>query len=64
MKSFCCRNLPLWERWYCYFLIVIGLLGGACSLYIAFQDIFSTKFQIPCYLQTDNQTQVVKLGSH
>jgi len=29
------RRIPVWERVYCWGLIVIGILGGACATYNA-----------------------------
>ena len=50
------RELPLWERIYCWVLIVIGLLGGAAATYISVVNIVSADFQQPCYIGGGNIT--------
>eukprot|EP00095_Tigriopus_kingsejongensis_P004547 maker-scaffold893_size84343-snap-gene-0.22 protein:Tk04547 transcript:maker-scaffold893_size84343-snap-gene-0.22-mRNA-1 annotation:"proton-coupled amino acid transporter 4" len=55
------HTLPLWERIYCWLLIIIGCIGGACATYTAMKNIFSAEFQIPCYLQTGNESSPVAL---
>lgn len=55
-KEWTQRELPLWERIYCWVLIVLGLLGGAAATYISIHNIVSTDFQMPCYLQSGNVT--------
>jgi vesicular inhibitory amino acid transporter len=46
------RRVPLWERIYCWVLIVIGILGGACATYNAMSDIIATSLSVPCYLMS------------
>ena len=52
------RKLPIWERTYCWIIIIIGLLGGASATYTAVKNIVSTEFAMPCYLQTDGNITV------
>ena len=47
------RKIPKWERIYCWFLILISLLGGAAATYISIKGIVQTDFQMPCYLQAN-----------
>ena len=54
--NFIFRELPTWERVYCWILIVVGFLGGAAATYISLQNIVSSNFQMPCYLQSGNVT--------
>lgn len=57
------RKLPLLERIYCWFLIVLGFAGGCCATAIALKDIVATEFMYPCYIQSyDNTT--LEMGSH
>lgn len=44
------RRLPVYERVYCWFLIILGVAGGACATYNACRDIFATSFSVPCYM--------------
>ncbi|XP_023326958.1 amino acid transporter ANT1 isoform X2 [Eurytemora carolleeae] len=46
------RRIPVWERVYCWGLIVIGILGGACATYNAMSDIVATSLSVPCYLMS------------
>merc|ERR1719414_2195054 len=55
-KEWTQRELPTWERVYCWVLIVVGFLGGAAATYISLQNIVSSNFQMPCYLQSGNVT--------
>eukprot|EP00093_Oithona_nana_P012639 12639.XXX_700433_697667_1 [CDS] Oithona nana genome sequencing. len=55
-KEWTQRELPTWERIYCWVLIVVGFLGGAAATYISVKNIVSTSFQMPCYLQSGNVT--------
>ena len=50
------RELPTWERIYCWVIIVIGLCGGALATYKALKNIVITDFAMPCYLQSVNIT--------
>jgi len=50
------RILPMWERIYCWVLIVVGLAGGICATYIALTNIFTSSMSVPCYLMSPNAT--------
>lgn len=56
------RTLPVWERVYCWLLIIIGIIGGCCATYTAVKNIVSADFQVPCYLQSGNVT--IAMSSH
>ena len=45
------RSLPLWERVYCWILIVVGLVGGASATYTAITNVFGASFSLPCYVK-------------
>jgi len=47
------RRLPMWERIYCWFLIVIGICGGALATYNAVKDIFAASLAVPCYINSN-----------
>ena len=49
------RDIPLWERIYCWLLIAIGLAGGIAATYQAVQSLFGTSMTLPCYLQSESQ---------
>ena len=55
------RILPLWERIYCWVLIVIGVVGGASATVTAVYNIIATDFSVPCYVLPflTNQTMEV-----
>jgi len=57
-KEWVQRRLPIWERVYCWVLIMIGIAGGVCATIIACVNIFFSGFSVPCYLMddTDNVT--------
>jgi len=57
------RKLPLWERIYCWVLIVIGIAGGACATYNAFRDIIASSLSVPCYLMSANSNVTIS-ASH
>ena len=44
------RTLPLWERVYCWVLIVIGVLGGCVATAFALMNIINSEFCPPCYV--------------
>jgi len=52
------RTLPMWERVYCWALIVIGVLGGASATYTSVMNIVSTEMQVPCYLQSGGDLNI------
>ena len=56
--------MPLWERIYCWVLIVLGLIGGCCATYIAVKNVVMTDFKMPCYLQSANETLNIAPGNH
>jgi len=47
------RRIPMWERVYCWVLIVIGIAGGVCATVNAFKDIISAEFASPCYINSN-----------
>jgi len=49
------KEIPLWERIYCWLLIAIGLAGGIAATYQAVQSLFGTSMTLPCYLQSESQ---------
>ena len=57
-----CRKLPVWERIYCWALIVIGVAGGCCATVIAVKNIITSEMLAPCYISPVNVTQ--NAGSH
>ena len=61
LQWFCCRSLPLWERVYCYFLIILGVVGGCIATVIAFLNILSGSMSVPCYVIT---TTNMTMGAH
>ena len=62
-KNWIQRRLPVWERVYCWFLIILGVAGGCCATYTAMKNIVSAQFQMPCYLQ-DHTNANITMGSH
>merc|ERR1711990_185031 len=44
------RVLPVWERIYCWVLIMVGVSGGLCSTVTAVINIVTSQFSQPCYL--------------
>merc|ERR1712013_344454 len=61
-KEWLDRKLPLWERIYCWVLIIIGLAGGVCATVIAVRNIVGGFSVVPCYMMTGNET--ISAGSH
>jgi len=57
------RKLPLWERIYCWTLIIIGIAGGACATYNAIRDIVATSLSVPCYLMSTDSNITIS-ASH
>merc|ERR1719348_877189 len=55
-KEWIQRKLPMWERVYCWVLILVGVAGGACATYTALNNIFSASLAVPCYLMAENST--------
>ena len=51
IKNSVFRKLPLWERIYCWVLIVVGLVGGASATYTAITNVFGASFSLPCYVK-------------
>jgi vesicular inhibitory amino acid transporter len=59
------RRLPLWERVYCWILIILGIAGGICATITAIINIFYSTFQVPCYLMDSHQMENITLsGGH
>ena len=56
------RSLPVYERVYCWFLILIGVAGGLCATVNAVNNILSSNFSEPCYIASYNASNLV--GSH
>ena len=44
------RKIPTWERIVCWFLILLGVAGGACATYAAVDNIVNVNFKSPCYV--------------
>jgi vesicular inhibitory amino acid transporter len=61
-KEWVDRKLPLWERIYCWVLIIIGLAGGVCATVIAVRNIVGGFSVAPCYMMTGNIT--IAAGGH
>jgi vesicular inhibitory amino acid transporter len=57
------RKLPLWERIYCWALIVVGIAGGVLATYIALNNIFTASMTEPCYIM-DLSTNITISASH
>jgi len=57
------RKIPIWERIYCWILIVIGLAGGVCATIIAFNNIFNSSLAEPCYLM-ENPSNITVAAGH
>ena len=62
--------MPLYERVYCWFLIILGIAGTCLSTYTAVNNIVNTAFEMPCYLRdgffdiTTGSNVTVELGGH
>ena len=62
--------MSLYERVYCWFLIVLGIAGTCLSTYTAVTNIVDAKFETPCYLRegffqiTTGSNETVVLGGH
>lgn len=56
------RRLPMYERVYCWLLILLGVAGGACATYNACRDIFATSFSVPCYLLSPDANLTLATG--
>jgi len=63
-KEWVQRKLPMWERIYCWVLIVIGIAGGCCATYTAVRNIFSSSLSVPCYLMGDTTNVTISAGGH
>ena len=50
------RKLPVWERVYCWFLILLGVAGGLCATVNAVKNIVSSELSVPCYVEAVNIT--------
>lgn len=57
------RRIPLWERIYCWILIVVGFAGGVLATYIALNNIFGSEMSVPCYL-LDDASNITVSSSH
>eukprot|EP00088_Acartia_fossae_P052523 TRINITY_DN5935_c0_g1_i1.p1 TRINITY_DN5935_c0_g1~~TRINITY_DN5935_c0_g1_i1.p1 ORF type:complete len:461 (-),score=123.08 TRINITY_DN5935_c0_g1_i1:31-1413(-) len=47
------KRIPLWERIYCWALILIGVAGGCVATYSAIVSIADAEFSQPCYISTN-----------
>lgn len=56
------RKIPLWERSYCWVLIVVGLAGGCLATYMALNNIFSSSMSVPCYLMKAEDLSSINTG--
>merc|ERR1711892_819034 len=63
-KEWIQRKLPLWERIYCWALIIIGVAGGVCATVIVVNNIFSSSLSVPCYLMGDTTNVTIAAGGH
>ena len=45
------RIIPTYERVGCWFLICLGMVGGACATYTAIENVVSSNFEEPCYVK-------------
>ncbi len=57
----------MYERVYCWLLIILGIAGGVMATYTAVTNIVSVEFQTPCYLQDgffDISNETVVMGAH
>ena len=43
------REIPKWERAYCWILMLTGLLGGIAATYVACENIFYSEITLPCW---------------
>jgi len=43
------RKMAVWERIYCWVLIVLGIAGGVLATYMALNNIFAAAMVSPCY---------------
>jgi len=59
-KEWTPKEVPLWERIYCWVLIVVGFAGGAVSTAIAIMNIAGGDgFSPPCYIMSGNETMPI-----
>jgi len=56
------RKLPLWEKIYCWLLIILGIAGGACATYNAVRDIVGTSLSVPCYLMSSDSNITISVS--
>jgi hypothetical protein len=46
------RNISMFERIYCWFLIIVGIIGGTSATITAIKNIVQgASFDAPCYVQ-------------
>jgi hypothetical protein len=45
------RKLSKYERVYCWFLVTVGIFGGASATYTAIRNIVKNDFSPPCYIK-------------
>ncbi len=57
-------RLPVWERVYCWVLIVLGFAGGSVATYTALKNILVADFQVPCYVQDSANQTISAMGGH
>merc|ERR1712002_948202 len=45
------RTIGKIERFYCWFVILFGVIGGSCATYNAIKNIVQNNFTLPCFLE-------------
>lgn len=63
-KDWVQRTLPMWERVYCWVLIVIGVAGGCCATAVALMNIIGAELAKPCYMMGAGDSVPVHTGGH
>jgi len=61
-KEWVTRKIPMWERIYCWALIIIGIAGGCCATYTACKNIVGSGVSVPCYLMGDTHNVTIAAG--
>merc|ERR1739838_973393 len=57
------RKMAVWERIYCWVLIVLGIAGGVLATYMAINNIFAAAMVSPCYLMEMNDMNATEVSS-
>ena len=58
------REIPTWERAYCWILMLTGLLGGIAATYVACENLFSSTAVPPCWWPGAGNITYSSGGSH